>query len=85
MAARFRSFGCALGLTADTLDKIRADNPHDSLNAMEKVIDTWLAQQYNTKRFGVPCWRKLVSMMALPAGGNNHLLASEIAKFHPGK
>ena len=85
MAARFYFLGSALGLPASTLDKIRNDNPHDSELALLQVINTWLAQQFNTERFGAPSWRKLVCAVASPAGGNNHLLANEIADDHPGK
>ena len=85
MAAKFRSLGGALGLRPCTLDKIRKDNPYDSGEALDQVIDTWLAQQYDTDRFGVPSWRRLVSAVASPAGGCNCLLAEKIAENHPGK
>ena len=85
LAAKFRSLGCALGLLASTLDKIQADNPHDTGKALEQVINTWLAQQYTTERFGEPSWRRLVIAVDSPAGGNNHRLAKKIAEDHPGK
>ena len=85
VAARFYSVGSALGLLASTLDKIQNDNPHDSEQALVQVINMWLARQFNTARFGAPSWRKLVYAVASPAGGNNHLLANEIAEDHPGK
>jgi hypothetical protein len=85
VAARFYPLGGALGLSASTLNKIRNDSPHDSEIALVQVINTWLAQQFNTERFGAPSWRKLVCAVASPAGGNNHLLAKEIAEDHPGK
>ena len=85
VAARFYSLGCALGLPASTLDKIRNDNPHDSEIALVQVINTWLARKFNTERFGAPSWRKLVNALAEPAGGNDHFLAKKIAEDHPGK
>jgi hypothetical protein len=80
VAARFYPVGGALGLPASTLDKIRNENPHDSEIALVQVTNTWLAQ-----RFEAPSWRKLVCAVASPAGGNNYLLAKEIAVEHPGK
>ena len=85
VAANSRLFGGALGLLSSTLDRIHKDNPHDSREALGQVIDTWLAQQYDTKRLGAPSWRKLVGAVASPAGGNDHLLAKKIAEDHPGK
>ena len=84
VAANYRLFGGALGLAAPTLDRIFKDNPHDSREALGQVIDTWLAQGYDTDRYGMPSWRKLVNAVASPAGGNNHLLAKKIAEDHPG-
>ena len=85
VAARFYSLGCALGLSVSTLNKIRNDNPHDSEIALVQVINAWLAQQFDTERFGAPSWRRLVNALAEPAGGNDHLLAKKIAEDHPGK
>ena len=85
VAARFYALGCALGLPTSTLNKFQYDNPRDSERALEQVINAWLAQQYNTERFGVPSWKRLVSAVALSAGGNNSLLAKKIAEDHPGK
>ena len=85
MAARFYSLGCALGLPVSTLNKIRNDNPHNSEIALMQVINMWLAQQFNTERFGAPSWRKLVCAVASSSGGSNHKLAAEIAENHQGK
>ena len=85
VAAKFHSFGCALGLHSATFDKICKDNLCGSEAALGQVIDAWLAQQYDTERFGEPSWRRLVSAVASPAGGNNASLALEIAEDHPGK
>ena len=84
VAANSRLFGSALGLAAPTLDRILKDNQRDSREALGQVIDTWLAQGYDTDRYGMPSWRKLVNAVASPAGGNNHLLAKKIAEDHPG-
>ena len=84
VASRFYSLGCALGLPASALNKIRNDNPHDSEIALVQVINTWLAQQFTTERFGAPSWRNLVNALAEPAGGNDSLLAKEVAEDHPG-
>ena len=83
VAAKYRSFGGALGLRASELDKIHRDS-HGSEEALDKVVDMWIAQSYNIKRFSHPSWRALVKTVESPAGGNNHLLARNIASKHPG-
>ena len=82
LAARFYSLGCALGLPASTLETIKSNNPGDSEKALEQVISTWLAQNFNTEP---PSWRTLVKAVAHPAGGNARLLAKEMAEDHPGR
>lgn len=52
--------------------------------ALTEVVLAWLRQKYNTARFGVPTWRKLVEAIDSEAGGNNHTLAKKIAAHHPG-
>ena len=84
VAANYRLFGGALGLAVSTLSRIFKENPGDFREALGQVIDTWLTQQYDTGRYGMPSWRKLVNAVASPAGGNNHLLAKKIAEDHPG-
>ena len=85
LAANFHCLGCALGLRVSTLKEIKTNNPSDVRKALGEVINTWLAQQYTTERFGEPSWRRLVSAVASPAGGNDHLLAKTIAEDHPGE
>ena len=84
VAANIRLFGGALGLPSSTLDRIHKDNPHDVRTALGQVIDTWLAREYDTERFGAPSWRKLVDAVASLAGENSHVLAKMIAEEHPG-
>ena len=85
LAARFRSLGCALGLSAPILEEIQTHNPNDVRKALEQVIDTWLALDYNIERFGMPSWRRLASAVVSSAGGHNPRLAQEIANDHPGR
>ena len=85
LSAKFRAFGRALGLRPTTLDMFHNNHPHDSGAALGQVIDAWLAQQYDTERFGKPSWRNLVSAVESPAGGHNPVLALQIIENHPGK
>ena len=52
---------------------------------MGEVISTWLRQSYDFDTFGLPSWRKVVEAVDSRAGGNNYVLAREIASRYQGK
>ena len=52
---------------------------------MGEVISTWLRQSYDFDRFGLPSWRRVVETVDSEAGGNNYVLAQEIASNYQGK
>ena len=84
VAARYYSFGEALGLSPAKLDQISQDYRNYSEQALSQVINVWLKQCYNVERFGLPSWRMLVEAVDSHAGGGNHALAKKIAFAHPG-
>ena len=79
MAGRWKAIGIALRLKYGELDGINSGRPDECLS---DVIANWLKRNYNVDRFGPPTWRKLVEIVADPAGGNNKALADEIARKH---
>lgn len=84
--ANYNAFGIILGLSYAQLKSIQKTPLCivDIGAALTKVVLTWLQQEYNTARFGLPTWRKLVEAVDSEAGGDNHSLAKEIAARHPG-
>ena len=83
VASKWRGVGLALGLHPDSLNTIKADH-QDVTSRLHAVIDKWLRKSYNTTTHG-PSWQRLVKAVAHPIGGNDHALASKIAKKHNGK
>ena len=79
--SRYYEIGTQLRLRA--LDTIKNRSTTDTI-AMGAVIEEWLNGNYNTKKFGVPTWKKLVEVVANPNGGKNNFIAEKIASDHPG-
>ena len=63
------------------MDKIRAETS-DCTEAMARIIDKWLQLDYDVETQGPPTWRVLVEAVAAPEGGNNTVLAEQIARKH---
>lgn len=81
---RYKTFGMLLGLSFVELKAIQKTNMFDMEDALMQVVITWLQQKYNTTKFGLPTWRRIVEAIDSEAGGNNHALAKQIASHHPG-
>jgi hypothetical protein len=81
VAHNWRGVGRALRLHPDLLNRIGADHS-DVTSRLEGVLTEWLKREYDTTRFGLPSWERLVAAVAHPAGGNDHALAEEIATRH---
>ena len=73
----YYELGIELGLPPQELQNKTVGNP------LADVLLAWLSQRYDTERYGVPTWRRLVEAVDNPAGGNNHELAKTIASKHP--
>ena len=80
--AKCFQLGRELGLPAAELDAIRTDCPQDIDQAFDRILLGWLRQKYNTDKYGLPTWRRLVEAIDDSAGGDNHALAMKIAASH---
>ena len=85
LAAKYDSFGNALGLPSNELKSIGRECLGVTKRALGQVISTWLQQSYNVDRYGQPSWRTLVKAVGSPSGGYNHALAEKIASAHRGE
>ena len=70
-----------LGLRYSDLSAM-TDSPR---NCLREAIVHWLKQAYNVDKNGKPTWRKIVDVIAEPAGGNDPALAAALAQKHQGK
>ena len=78
-AGKYADIGRGFGLAPSTIENIQENHPGDSSEALVEVIKTWIRQDFNTDKYGVPSWRKVVEVI----GGFDKLLAKRIAKAHP--
>ena len=84
MVSKWRTIGMALGLKQDILESIRHTEHSDQMQ-MTKMLTEWLRRNYDTQRFGMPTWKKLVEAIKARTGGGNTALTQRIAEKHLGK
>ena len=80
--ARCYRIGMWLKLSQMLLDTIRHQT-RDYADALVKIINQWLHQNYDTRTHGPPTWKMLADAVGAPTGGNNACLADKIARLHP--
>ena len=80
VAHNWKGVGEALRLNPALLNRIQADHPGDVIKCLTAVLTKWLNELYDTSRFGPPSWKLLVAAVADPAGGNDLVLAEQIAQ-----
>lgn len=76
MACRWNKFGQALGLDPHELNNIEGNNE----TCLDKVLESWLKQNYDTRAHGKPSWSVLTRAVRDPNGGNDSALADKIEK-----
>ena len=78
----YYQLGKELGLPPGELESVRRVH-HEFLDqAIDQVLLLWLKQHYDVQRHGLPTWRRLVEAVDSPNGGNNPVLAINIANRH---
>ncbi len=77
-AAKYAEIGRNFGLAPSIIETIKENHPGDNSKALQDVILTWIRQDFNTTRFGVPSWRKVVEVIS----DFDKLLAKKIAVDH---
>ena len=80
VASRCRFFGEALHLKTAFLRNLNGKSPDESLSC---ILEEFLKKNYDSDTYGAPSWKLIVAAVGKEAGGNNRLLAEEIAKKHP--
>ena len=80
--ANYHQLGVMLGLPPGELQTIKLANSQNIAQAFTDVLLTWLRQQYNVQKHGLPTWQRLVEAVDSPCGGSNPALAIRIAENH---
>lgn len=78
-APKWHSIGEIFGLRPSTLKLIKVANFDDVEFCLNAVLAHWLNQDYLVTKHGQPTWRKLLTTIADPAGGDNMTLANRTA------
>ena len=82
LKAKYNQIAIYFGLSPYLIEEIMDNYPGDNAGILKDIILEWVRQNYDTEKFGYPCWRKVVEAAV---GTKNKLLAQKIAKSHPGK
>ena len=81
LSAHWREIAFSLRLRIDSISSIRANANGNITTCLQEVLEVWLKKDYDYKRHGVPCWRRVC--VAVKEGGSDSALAEEIAQEHP--
>lgn len=81
LSSDYLKIGISFGLPPHRVKEIEQNHPRDAGAVLLDVVVLWVKQEYNVKKFGVPCWRRVVKA-AIDV--KNILVAKKIADNHPG-
>ena len=82
LAGRWPNMCTALRLRPHAEGTIARQCFHQVDDCLKAALRSWLCQEYDTVKYGLPTWKKLVEAVAKRAGGNDVALAKEIAEKH---
>ena len=81
LSSKWEKISAHLGLTANTIETIKHDNPGDSRGCWNQALLEWIRQAYNTSEYGEPSWRTLLRAVA----EENRLAFKLLSQKHRGK
>ena len=85
MAGSWRKLATGLKIPRKLLPVMSSKSSNDPEECLLALLEEWLKQSYDVKRYGHPSWRALVRAVASSPGGGNPALAQTIAEKHPGR
>ena len=65
LSSKWRKLSTYLGLSRTLIDSIRENHPNDIDDCLSDALGQWIAQNYDTKKFGMPSWQTLLKAIAL--------------------
>ena len=60
LAAKWERITGFLGLQASLIDEIKQNRPNDAADCWNDALKQWIAQNYNTVKYGKPSWKTLL-------------------------
>ena len=81
LASKWMSLGAYLGCSIALIDQIKSEYSNDSKSCLNEVLKHWIQQNYDSKRYGAPSWRRLLKAIALV----NKLQFMKLASRHQGR
>ena len=81
LSVRWKQIAISFCLRINTINTIGAKHNGMFLDCLQEVLESWLKKDYDYKRHGVPCWRRVC--VAVKEEGGDSALAEEIAEEHP--
>ena len=85
MAGNWRRLATGLKIPPSLVRMIASNNSNVSEQCLLALLEEWLKESYDVKRYDHPSWRALVRAVASSPGGGNPALAKTIADKHPGR
>ena len=82
LAPKWQNFGKALHVAPQRLATIKAEPGILPQACLSNTLSEFLKRNYDWERHGEPSWRLIVTAIAHKAGGDNPVLAMEIANDH---
>ena len=64
LAAKWKQLSGFMGLSFKTIKEIQRDNDGDSNASWNDALMQWILQDYNTKKYGLPSWRRLLKIIS---------------------
>ena len=85
MAGSWRKLAAGLKIRRCLLPVISSKCSNDPDECLLAILEEWLKESYDVKKYGHPSWRSLVKAIYSSSGGANAALAQTIAEKHPGR
>ena len=64
LAAKWEQLSAFLGLRMSRIDIIKQNHPGNNVGCWNDAIKHWIKQDYNTRKFGLPSWKSLLTAVA---------------------
>ena len=85
LAGNWKRLATGLRIPPNRVRMISSKNSNDCEQCLLELLEEWLKESYDVRKYGHPSWRSLVEAVASSPGGGNPALAQTIADKHPGR
>ena len=81
LAYKWEELSAFLGLRRSVIEGIKKNHPCDVTGCLNDALGQWIEQKYNTNKYGMPSWRRLLEAIALI----DNRIFKKLAREHEGK